>query len=50
VRFLLDANLSPRLVEGLRRAGHDARHVDDIGLLKAATSRSSTEPRGTAMC
>jgi predicted nuclease of predicted toxin-antitoxin system len=36
VRFLLDANLSPRLVEGLRRAGHAARHVDEVGLLGAS--------------
>jgi predicted nuclease of predicted toxin-antitoxin system len=35
VRFLLDANLSPRLVEGLASAGYDVRHVDGIGLLGA---------------
>ena len=33
--FLLDANLSPRLVEGLTSAGHDVRHVDGMGLLGA---------------
>jgi predicted nuclease of predicted toxin-antitoxin system len=36
VRFLLDANLSPRLVEGLVKAGHPTRHVDEIGLLGAS--------------
>lgn len=33
MRFLLDANLSPRLAEGLRAAGHSTRHVDEIGLV-----------------
>jgi predicted nuclease of predicted toxin-antitoxin system len=35
VRFLLDANLSPQLIEGLAAAGYDVRHVDGIGLLGA---------------
>jgi predicted nuclease of predicted toxin-antitoxin system len=35
MRFLLDANLSPKLVQRLRDAGHDARHVGDLGLLTA---------------
>lgn len=35
MRFLLDANLSPRLVESLTAAGHQARHVADLGLLAA---------------
>lgn len=35
MRFLLDANLSPRLVEDLRSAGHAAVHVVDLGLLAA---------------
>ena len=35
MRFLLDANLSPRLVTDLLTAGHDARHVADLGLLDA---------------
>jgi predicted nuclease of predicted toxin-antitoxin system len=33
VRFLLDATLSPRLVEGLLGAGYAARHIDQIRLL-----------------
>ena len=33
MRFLLDANLSPRLVEGLQAAGYAAHHVADIGML-----------------
>jgi len=36
VRFLLDANLSPKLVPALVAAGHVARHVDEIGLLGAS--------------
>ncbi|HVM28218.1 MAG TPA: DUF5615 family PIN-like protein [Mycobacteriales bacterium] len=39
MRFLLDANLSPRLVEGLGRAGYVARHVDQIGLVGASDAR-----------
>lgn len=35
MRILLDANLSPRLVDGLKTAGHQVRHVDRIGLLGA---------------
>ena len=35
MRFLLDANLSPQLLEGLRAAGYLARHVTDLGLLDA---------------
>lgn len=35
MRFLLDANLSPRLMLGLTAAGHVVRHVDEIGLLGA---------------
>ena len=36
MRFLLDANLSPKLVPALVAAGHVARHVDEIGLLGAS--------------
>jgi predicted nuclease of predicted toxin-antitoxin system len=36
VRFLLDANLSPKLVAALEAAGHASRHVDEIGLLRAS--------------
>jgi len=32
MRFLLDNNLSPKLADFLRAAGHDVVHVRDIGL------------------
>jgi predicted nuclease of predicted toxin-antitoxin system len=35
LRFLVDANLSPRLAARLRAAGHDAIHVCDESLLTA---------------
>jgi len=36
LRFLLDEGLSPRLVELLATAGHDAVHVRNVGLMSAA--------------
>lgn len=36
MRFLLDENLSPKLVELLGRVGHDVVHVRDIGLASAS--------------
>jgi predicted nuclease of predicted toxin-antitoxin system len=35
MRFLLDENLSPKLVDLLRAAGHDAVHVRDLNLASA---------------
>lgn len=35
MRFLLDAQLPPRLTKALKRAGHEAVHVYDCGLLTA---------------
>jgi len=35
VRFLVDANLSPRLAASLADAGHDAVHVSDVGMSRA---------------
>ena len=36
MNYVVDANLSPRLVALLRDAGHDAVHVRDIGLRTAS--------------
>ena len=36
MRFLVDANLSPRIASYLRDAGQDAVHVADVGLLHAS--------------
>ena len=36
MRFLVDANLSPRLAERLRREGHDAVAVGEVGLAGAS--------------
>jgi len=38
VKFLVDAQLPPVLVRWLQNAGHDAEHVQDIGLLTAPDS------------
>ncbi|HEY1632953.1 MAG TPA: DUF5615 family PIN-like protein [Rhizomicrobium sp.] len=35
MRFLIDAQLPPRLAVALRKAGHEAEHVFDIGLVAA---------------
>lgn len=35
MKFLLDANLSPRLVNSLNAAGYQARHVEHLELLAA---------------
>jgi predicted nuclease of predicted toxin-antitoxin system len=35
MRLLIDANLAPRLVQGLRAGGFDAVHVADLDLLTA---------------
>jgi predicted nuclease of predicted toxin-antitoxin system len=42
VKFLLDAQLPPRLVKALKRGGHEAVHVWDCGLL-TATDRAIWE-------
>jgi Domain of unknown function (DUF5615)/Protein of unknown function (DUF433) len=38
MRFLLDENLSPKLVELLGRDGHEVVHVRDIGLASALSA------------
>jgi predicted nuclease of predicted toxin-antitoxin system len=35
VKFLIDAQLPPMLAEWLRKAGHEAQHVREVGLLDA---------------
>jgi predicted nuclease of predicted toxin-antitoxin system len=35
LRFLVDAQLPPALVESLRRTGHEADHVADLGMATA---------------
>lgn len=35
MRFVVDANLSPRVAGYLRDGGHDAVHVAEVGLLSA---------------
>jgi predicted nuclease of predicted toxin-antitoxin system len=61
MRLLLDANLSPRLVESLRQADHDAVHVVEVGLATATDAEifdhavadcvsSSSLPTATSPC
>lgn len=35
MRFLVDANLSPRLAVALTETGHDAVHIADLGMSRA---------------
>jgi len=42
MRFLVDANLSPRVAAGLTSAGFESVHVADVGLL--AVSRGAVRP------
>jgi predicted nuclease of predicted toxin-antitoxin system len=39
MRFLVDANLSPRIAEILTAGEHDAVHVRDVGLLTASDEK-----------
>ena len=44
MKFLLDRNLSPRLVELLTNADHSAQHVRDLSLSQASDKTSPPQP------
>ena len=46
MRFLADMGVSLRVVEWLRSAGHNARHLREEGLQRPPAHRASHEPRG----
>jgi len=46
VRILVDANLSPRVTEALTKAGYDATHVRDHGLLSASDEQILEHAQG----
>ena len=48
MRLLIDANLSPRVAEGLRFAGYDAVHVVDFTMVTATDDDDRTDNRVTA--
>jgi predicted nuclease of predicted toxin-antitoxin system len=50
LRFLLDADLSPRLVELFAAYGHEAIHVDDLGHGTAADQTIGALARNTGRC
>jgi len=50
VRFLLDADLPRSAVEVLRRQGHEAIHVRDIGLGLARDSAIAAYARSRGFC
>ena len=45
MRFLADAGISPRTVEFLRRRGHDAVHVRELAMQRAADRRLTEKAR-----
>ena len=49
MRLLLDANLSPSLIEGLVEAGFEALHVGDLDLLTASDAAIIEYARGNGL-
>jgi predicted nuclease of predicted toxin-antitoxin system len=47
VRFVVDANLSPRVSGHLCKGGHDAVHVAEVGLLAASDADIMDGPGGS---
>ena len=45
MRFLADAGISPKTVEFLRRAGHDAVHVRELSLQRAGDRQVAERAR-----
>ena len=45
MRFLADAGISPRTVEFLRQRGHDAVHVRELAMQRAADRRLTEKAR-----
>lgn len=45
MRFLADAGISPKTVDFLRRAGHDAVHVSELAMQRASDSAIAERAR-----
>ena len=46
MRFLADAGISPKTVDFLRRAGHDAVHVRELAMQRASDHAIADRTRG----
>jgi uncharacterized protein with PIN domain len=47
MKFLVDAQLPPALVHWLRAQGHEAQHVEDVGLREANDRSISIQAQAT---